>query len=241
VWRRKTRDVRQQNSRGHRQAGADPEHTRIDGDLERADGEAGRIHRDHRDERPSQQHAQHGTCAAEHQALSQQRPPEGAMAGAERGPHGQLAFAAHRAGQDQVGDIRAGNDEHHRGCGEQHEQDRPRRRRNLIAEPGHLQLNVALHRICLGVLAHDRGVHRRQLGARGIERHARLQAAEELGHPVSAAGDHGRAKVMRAGHHVRDNLSVGRIRHRWLEDADHRGGAWTEADRLADHGAVAVE
>ena len=54
--------------------------------------------------------------------------------GAERGPHGQLALAAHRARQDQVGDVRAGDDEHDRGGGEQHEQDRPRRRGNLIAQ-----------------------------------------------------------------------------------------------------------
>ena len=46
---------------------------------------------------------------------------------------------------------------------------------------------------------------------------------------------------MRARHHVRDDLGVRRIGDRWLEDADHRGGARTEADGLADHGRVAVE
>ena len=163
------------------------------------------------------------------------------MAGAERGPHGQLAFAAHRSRQDQVGDIRARNDEHDRCCGEQHEQDRPRRRRDLIAELLDGQLDIGLRRVRLGVLAHDGGVHRGQLGARRVERRPGRQAAEELRHPVGAAGDHRRPEVMRAGHHVRDDLGVGRIRDRWLEDADHGGGARTEADGLADHGRVAVE
>ena len=39
---------------------------------------------------------------------------------------------------------------------------------------------------------------------------------------------------MRAGHDVRDDLGVGRIGHRRLEDADHRGVARAEPDRLAD-------
>ena len=62
------------------------------------------------------------------------------MAGAERGAHGQLAFAAHRARQDQVGDVRAGDDEHDGGRGEQHEEDRSRRRGDLIAQPRDAQL-----------------------------------------------------------------------------------------------------
>ena len=91
------------------------------------------------------------------------------MAGAERGPHGQLAFAPHRSRQDQVGDIRAGNDEHDRGRGEQHEQDRPRRCRDLIAELRGFELQIAFRGIRLGVLAHHGGVHRGQLGARRVK------------------------------------------------------------------------
>ena len=117
------------------------------------------------------------------------------------------------------------------GGGEQHEQDRPRRRGDLIAQRRDAQLDVGLRRVRLGVLAHHGGVHRGQLGARRFERRPGRQAAEELRHPVRALGDHRRAEVMRAGHHVRDDLGVGRIRHRRLEDADHRGGARTEPDR----------
>jgi hypothetical protein len=126
VWRRQARDVREQYRCGHRQAGADPEHAGIDADLERANREAAGIAADHDDKWPSQHHAEHGAGATENQALCEQRAPERAGAGAERGSHGQLAFAAHRAGEDQIGDVGAGNDEHD-GCrGQQHEQNRPR-------------------------------------------------------------------------------------------------------------------
>ena len=58
---------------------------------------------------PRQQHAEHRAGAAEHEALGEQRPAQRAGARAERRAHGQLAFAPHRARQDQVGDVRAGD------------------------------------------------------------------------------------------------------------------------------------
>ena len=92
------------------------------------------------DEGPRQHHAEHGAGAAEHQALGEQRAPERAGAGAERRTHGQLAFAAHRARQDQIGDVRARNHEHDGRRGQQHEQNRPRGRGDLIAERRDAQL-----------------------------------------------------------------------------------------------------
>ena len=163
------------------------------------------------------------------------------MAGAERGPHGQLPFAAHRSREDQVGDVGARDDEDDRRGGEQQEQDRPRGRRDLIAELRDPQLDLPLRRIRLGMLANHRGVHRGQLGPRGLERNPWRETAEELRHPVAAVRDHRRAEVMRARHHVRDDLGVGGIGHRWLEDADHRGGARAKADDPADDGRIAVQ
>ena len=57
--------------------------------------------------------------------------------------------------------------------------------------------------------------------AGGFDRRSGLETAEQLRHPMRAHGDHRRAHVMRAGHHVRDDLGVGGIRHRRLEHADH--------------------
>ena len=115
--------------------------------------------RDHRDERPRQRDAQHRSGAAEHEAFGEQRAAERAAAGAERRAHGELPFAADGTREDQVGDVRARDHEHDSGCGEQHEQDRPRGRRNLIAQPGHVQLDADSRRVRFRVLAHDRGVH----------------------------------------------------------------------------------
>ena len=56
-----------------------------------------------------------------------------------------------------------------------------------------------------------------------------------------AVGIHRRPEMVRARHHVRDELGLLRIGHGWFEDADDRRGAWTETDRLANHRRVALE
>ena len=91
------------------------------------------------------------------------------------------------------------------------------------------------------MLGLDAGVDRAQLRARLVDRPARLEPAEQLRHAMRAHRDHLRAHVMRAGHHVRDDLGVGRIRHRRLEHADHRRAPGAELNRLADHRRIAVE
>ena len=87
---------------------------------------------------------------------------------AQRGADRQLPFAANRARQNQVRDIRAGDHEHQRGGREQHEQNRSRPRRDLIAQPDRLDAEVGLRRIRFGMLLDDRGVHGAQLGARRL-------------------------------------------------------------------------
>ncbi len=81
------------------------------------------------------------------------------------------------------------------------------------------------------MLVDDRRVQRRQLGARRIERRVRSEPAEELRHPMCAAGHHRGAEMMRAGHHVRDDFRLGGIGHRRLEHTDDRGGPHAETDR----------
>ena len=143
VRRRQARDVGEQHGRGHRQAGADPQHAGIDGDLERADREARGIAARRRATSGRASTTPSTAPAPQSTRLSASSVRRSApVLGAERGAHGQLAFAAHRARQDQVGDVRAGDDEHDRGGGEQHEQDRPRRRRDLIAQRRDAQLDV---------------------------------------------------------------------------------------------------
>ncbi len=59
------------------------------------------------------------------------------------------------------------------------------------------------------MFSHHRAVHGAQLGAGLIEGGAGRQAAEQLGHAMDAPGDHGGRKMMRAGHHVGDDLGFG--------------------------------
>ena len=169
------------------------------------------------------QHAENGAGPAQHQALGEQRAAQRAVARAQRRAHGQLALAANRARQDQVRDVRAGDDEDDGGGGEQHEQDRPRRRGNLIAQRRHGQLHVGSRRVGLGVLARPSPRSAAVSSARASSTDGlRRQPAEELGHPMHALDVHRRAHVVRAGHHVGDDLGVGGVRHRRLEDADDR-------------------
>src|SRR5258708_39302508 len=58
---------------------------------------------------------------------------------------------------------------------------------------------------------------------------------------MDAAGDHRRGKMMRAGPHVGDDFSCGRIGNRRLQHADDGGGTLAEPDLLADHGGIALE
>ena len=110
----KARHVGQEHGRGHRERGADPEQAGIDGDFERPHGESCRKARHDRDHGPCEQDAEDRARSTKHQALRQQRASQRTPAGAECCADGELAFTANRARQDQVGDIRAGDDEDHR-------------------------------------------------------------------------------------------------------------------------------
>ena len=142
--RRQPRHERQQHRRGDRQAAANPEQARINRDVVRAHREARRVERQHRDHRPGDRHRQHGPGRAEEDALREQRPPQRAGAGAERRANRELAFTPHRPREDQVGDVRARDDEHQARRREQHQQDCPRRRNDLVLQPLGVDAEVGL-------------------------------------------------------------------------------------------------
>ena len=141
---RQTRNERQQDRRGQGQADAHPQQARIDGEIQRAHREARGIPRQNRHHRPRDDDAEDRARAAEQQALGEQRPAQRAGARAERRADGQLAFAAHRARQDQVRHVRARDDEDQRRRREQHQQDGSRRRGDLIAQPHGVDSEVGL-------------------------------------------------------------------------------------------------
>src|SRR4029077_11621853 len=68
-----------------------------------------------------------------------------------------------------------------------------------------------------------------QFGAGIVEGGAGGEATEEFGHAMDAPGDHGGGKMMRAGHHVGDDLRIFGIRDGGFEHADDGGGAFANA------------
>ena len=238
---RQARHERQQDRRRQREPDADPQQAGIDRQLERADGEARGVAREQGHHRPRQQDAEDRAGAAQQQALGQQRATQRGGARSERRANRQLAFASHRPRQDQVGDVRARDDEDEPGGGQEHEQHRPGRRGDLIAQLHGIDAEVAFLRIRLRVGLDHRGMDPAQFGPRGLDVRARAQAAEQLGHPVHAASHHRGREMVRAGDDVGDDLRFGRIGHRGLEHADDGGHAFVEAHGLADHRPVALE
>jgi hypothetical protein len=152
-----------------------------------------------------------GAGRAEDQAFGQQRPSQRTAAGAECGTHRELPLAAHRPRQNQVCHVGACDDEDDRRRAQEQDQDRSRRRRDLIPKRRHAELQVRPRRIRIRMLADHRHVQRRELRARRVQRHTRLDTSEKVGHAMRAAGDHRGAEMMRAGHHVRHDLRLGRI------------------------------
>ena len=221
---RQARHERQQHRRHQRQPDADPQQAGVDRQVERADREARRVARQQRHHRPRDRDAEDRAGAAQQQALGQQRAAQRAGARAERRANRQLAFAPHRSRQDQVGDVRARDDEDEPGRGQQHEQHRPRRRGDLIAQLHGVDAEVALLRVRLRVRLDHRGVHRRAArpapprGSRQARRRPNSSVIR-CTRPVTIVAD----EVVRAGDDVGDDLGFGRVGHRRLEHADDGG------------------
>ena len=58
---------------------------------------------------------------------------------------------------------------------------------------------------------------------------------------MDSAGHHRGRQMMRAGHHVGDDLGLRRIRYRRFQHADDGGRARAEPDSFAENGRIAVE
>ena len=93
---------------------------------------------------------------------------------------------------------------------------------DLVVHARHADGETVFGLVDLGVRLRHGSIHRVQLCARLIERGAGRKPPEHLGHAVLASLHHGGRKMVRAGDHVGNNLSVYRVRNRWLEHA-HNG------------------
>src|SRR5580700_11413708 len=100
------------------------------------------------------------------------------------------ALAANRPRENQVGNVRAGDDEDQARSSEKHKENGTRAGSNLVAK--HLGINTvaAVIGIRIGMVLLHRGVHGAQLGASLVESGAGSELTEEFGHAMDAARDH---------------------------------------------------
>ena len=239
------RDVSEEDGGEEGEGYAEPDEGGVEGKVVGADGEAGCVFAEDSDHGCGDEEGGDDAGAAEDEAFSKERTAESGGGGAECGADGELGFAAEGAGEDEVGDVGAGDDEEQRGGGEEDPEDGVGAGVDLVvqAADGDLELVVAL--VDLGVGLEDGGVAGAELGAGLVEGGAGSEAAEELGHAMFAAGDHGGGEVVRAGDNVGDDFCGDGIGHRGFEDADDGGGAGpleaVEAEGLAEDGGIGVQ
>ena len=97
------------------------------------------------------QHAGGAAETREHHALDDQLPHDAAAAAAERRPHGNLLLPAHGAREQQIGDVRARNQQHERHRAQQHEQRRPDVLHEHVLQRRHARADAAIELRILGL------------------------------------------------------------------------------------------
>jgi hypothetical protein len=129
------RRQREQQRRGERESRREGHGAGVHRGGERPRHVRGQLPLEHVQAGPREHQADAGGHQSEQQALGEELPHEAATAGAEGRADGDLAVAALGAGEQEVRDVRAG-DEHEEphGAGEQ-EKRRPPRPDDLVVEP----------------------------------------------------------------------------------------------------------
>ena len=241
VLTRKLGRKREQHGDDHGERQGEGEHRAVNADL----AGAWAVPLGEGDQHPHTTKSQHkterGPEERQHQVFGEQELAEARGAGAQRGAHREFVFAAHAAHERQVGDVRAGDDED-KGRGAHQE---PEGELGLLPED-FLEWRecdrVARRRIVgLGMV----GVHPLgdggDFGARLLDRRTGGEAGDHLRHAMRATGDHHRAHVVLAVHHVHDGVDAGREVRGRLQHAHDLDGLAADPHRLADDRAVAAK
>ncbi len=147
----------------------------------------------------------------------------------------EFRFAAHHAGQNQVGDVRTRDDEDEKRCGKQHDQDRASVRRQLFPQRNQPYGECPLWRIRFRMILSNRMVRAENFLPRRLDRCLRRQPRKHLGHSVLTALHHSRGQVVSTRNHVCDHLGVRRIGYRWFQDT-HDGSGTAAKGRIEPHG-----
>ena len=211
-------------------------------------------------QRRGQEQADHRPGEREHQALDEQLLHQAAARGTQRQADSDLALAHERAGDQQVGDVGAGDEQDEPDHAHQHEQGRG----EVVAQAGEAcrcrfdeqsPLHELLARVGGPVL---RGRQRllvltdlreeplqRRLG--GVDRVARLQPGEDLD-PPGAPIVHVHPRPVRRHHVLHQDRDADLRRLRRIDagescrgDTDHGHRVVVDPDRLADDRRIACE
>ena len=184
----------------------------------------------------------------EDEALHEHLADEAAAAGAERGAHGELLLAPGRAGDHEVGDVGAGDEQHEGDLAEEEEREERQEVGDHRVGPGAVLRDDGggYTLVGAGVLAHELGGGDVGLGVGGGERGAGAELAEHAPHrgvaPLQHAGAVAPEGVERPGG---DEAVHGEERREPGEpfggDADDGEGAVVDADRPADDRRIAAE
>ncbi len=238
--RERCREREQQGDRD-REPEREPEHRAVELDLAGARRVAG----DETDQQlePAQgdEETQRGPNEREQEILHEQQPPQPAVAGAERGPHHQLVTPSHAPHQREICDVRRRDEENERRDTDQQPEGQLGSLADGLLEGNDRDPVVGPGIVGVGVLALEPVVDGGDLGPRLVERCARLQPPDELGHAMGAALDHRRAQVVLAEHHVEEAVHLIREVGRGLQHADHGHRLPVHEKPAADDAGVGTE
>jgi len=189
---------------------------------------------------PCQQQAERRAERRHQQALGEHLPDQPAARRADRRPDRELAAARRGAHDQEIGDVRARNQQHERD-GAHHRQDRrPHVADDVVEHRDRVEVETRglLDRIVRAQIRRD-AVH---LQLRLLGRHARLQTADHAKDDVVAVG--GVEIDARRRPHVRRPVDADARREQQLEsrreNADDARAAVAELDVLADDRRIAA-
>ena len=187
--------------------------------------------RDERDADFREDDAQRDRHEAQHERLGEQLPREAPARGAEGRPQGHLARARRGAGQQQVGDVRAGDQQDQRhGAKGGERRNLHLVRREIVPQRPHVRAPA----LVLGVGRGEPVRHGAQLFARPLDRHTRLEPPEKLQIP-RAPGRIVRKWRQRDVRHLQEGeVHVGR------QHADDRVRPAVDADGPTDDGRIGL-
>src|SRR5215472_9653836 len=121
------------------------------------------------------------TAERQKHAFGEQLAREPCSTGTQRRPHGEFQFTRRSLGQQQIGNVGAGNEKHERDSGEKHKQRRANATNELFLHRHHVNAEIlrvlaVVAKICSPEIVPETGEPRRSFG----RVHARFQSRDDV-------------------------------------------------------------